>query len=178
MMCGKHVQNKQVLCWHITVYSHCSIVGNSYRKSHTIDRENFVVKIFFGDDLFQQKLNAQNILHNVHWPIPILVAKVWQRNLDYTKNLQAKYFTGKNIPVYCIRLLTNCVKNCWYYFCRESIMATRSYHIHLLNVAFPAKSIKSLHVFVTLRCVSFAFEMICMAAGIGIDTHIHIRWAQ
>ena len=32
--------------------------------------------------------------------LTILVAEVWRRNLDYTKNLQAKYFTGKNIPIY------------------------------------------------------------------------------
>ena len=32
---------------------------------------------------------------NVHRPEPILVAKVWRRNLDYAKNLQAKYFTDK-----------------------------------------------------------------------------------
>ena len=31
-----------------------------------------------------------------------MVAEVWQQNLDYTKNLQAKYFTGKNIPIYGI----------------------------------------------------------------------------
>ena len=30
----------------------------------------------------------------------ILVAKVRQRSLDYVKNLQVKYFTGKNIPIY------------------------------------------------------------------------------
>ena len=44
----------------------------------------------------------RNILCNVHRPIPILVAKVWQRKLDYAKNLQAKYFTGENIQIYGI----------------------------------------------------------------------------
>ena len=34
--------------------------------------------------------------------MPILVAKVWRRNLDYAKNLQAKCFTGENIPIYGI----------------------------------------------------------------------------
>ena len=31
-----------------------------------------------------------------------MVTKVWQQNLDYTKNLQAKYFTNENIPIYGI----------------------------------------------------------------------------
>ena len=30
------------------------------------------------------------------------VAKVWRQNLDYAKNLQAKYFTSENIPIYGI----------------------------------------------------------------------------
>ena len=29
-------------------------------------------------------------------------AEVWRRNLDYAKNLQAKYFTSENIPIYGI----------------------------------------------------------------------------
>ena len=62
--------------------------------TYTVDHEIFVV------DFFQQKLNTQNILHNVCQPIPILVAKVWQQTLDYAKNLQVKYFTGENIPIY------------------------------------------------------------------------------
>ena len=69
---------------------------------HTIDCEIFVVKIFFVDNLFRRKLNTQNILCNVCRPIPVLVAEVWRRNLDYAKNLQAKYFTGENIPIYGI----------------------------------------------------------------------------
>ena len=56
---------------------------------YTIDRENF-----------RRKLNMQNILRNIRRPIPTLVAKVRLRNLDYMKNLQVKYFTGKNIPIY------------------------------------------------------------------------------
>ena len=40
---------------------------------------------------------------NVRRSIPILVAKVWQRNLDYAKNLQAKYFT-------CTYNTGNCTK--------------------------------------------------------------------
>ena len=42
------------------------------------------------------------ILCNAHRPIPVLVAKVWQRKLDHAKNLQAKYFTGENILIYGI----------------------------------------------------------------------------
>ena len=60
-------------------------------------------KIF--DKLFRQKLNTQNTLCNVRRPIQILVAKVWQQNLDYVKNLQAKYFTSENILIYGIILL-------------------------------------------------------------------------
>ena len=56
---------------------------------------------FFIDDLFRRKLNTWNILCNVHWPILILVTKIWRRNLDY-----AKYFTGKNIPIYGTFFLT------------------------------------------------------------------------
>ena len=44
----------------------------------------------------------QNILCNVPQSIPILVAKVLRQNLDYTKNLQVKYFTGENIQIYSI----------------------------------------------------------------------------
>ena len=29
-----------------------------------------------------------------------MVAKVWWRKVEYTKNLQVKYFTGENIPIY------------------------------------------------------------------------------
>ena len=42
----------------------------------------------------------RNILCDVCRPIQILFAKVWQRNLDYVKILQAKYFTSENIPIY------------------------------------------------------------------------------
>ena len=43
----------------------------------------------------------QNILCNVRRPIPpILIAKVWRRNLDCVKNLQVKYFASKNILIY------------------------------------------------------------------------------
>ena len=64
----------------------------------TVDCEIFVVIIV--DDLFRRKLNTQNILRNIHRPIPILIAKVWRLELDYMKNLQAKYFIGENIPIY------------------------------------------------------------------------------
>ena len=50
----------------------------------------------------------------VHQPIPILVAKVWQRKLDYAENLQAKYFTGENIPIYGKLWLF--MKILWYVF--------------------------------------------------------------
>ena len=54
------------------------------------------------------KNNMQNILifyvmyvdQYLFW-----LLKVWWRNLDYEKNLQAKYFTGENIPIYGIILL-------------------------------------------------------------------------
>ena len=65
-----------------------------HKQCYTVDRE------FFVDDLFRWKLNTRTILHNVHRPIPILVAEVWWRNLYYVKNLQAKYFTGENIVIY------------------------------------------------------------------------------
>ena len=44
----------------------------------------------FRRQLLWEKLNTRNILHNVHQPIPILVAQVWQRNLDYVKILLTK----------------------------------------------------------------------------------------
>ena len=47
---------------------------SAHAYAHTVDCEIFVVKI--------------------------LIPKVWQRKLGYAKNLQAKYFTGKNIPIY------------------------------------------------------------------------------
>ena len=37
---------------------------------------------------------------NIFRPIPIFVARLWRRKLDYAKILQAKYFTGENIPIY------------------------------------------------------------------------------
>ena len=49
----------------------------------------------------------------------ILVAKVWRQKLDYAKNLQAKYFTGENIPIYGI-----IIKQCNFY--KNIIMATKS----------------------------------------------------
>ena len=70
---------------------------NFYRRSR-----NFRCWKFFIDDLFRRKLNTRNILCNVHWPIPILVTKVWRRKLDYAKNLQAKYFIAENILIYSI----------------------------------------------------------------------------
>ena len=58
----------------------------------------------------------QNILCNVHRPIPILVAKVWRRKLDYAKNLQAKYFTSENILIYGTPL-------------KHSVVHAQEYHI-------------------------------------------------
>ena len=40
--------------------------------------------------------------------IPILVAKIWRRNLDYAKNLQVKYFTGEKYA--CIMFVLMCTK--------------------------------------------------------------------
>ena len=67
---------------------------------YTVDREIFVVKTFWSMTFSNKKLNTRNILSTVCRPTPILVAKVWRRKLDYVKNLQAKYFTGKNILIY------------------------------------------------------------------------------
>ena len=39
-------------------------------------------------------LNTRNILCNIRQPIPIYFVR---QNLDYAKNLQAKYFNGENI---------------------------------------------------------------------------------
>ena len=69
-------------------------------KKNTVDREIFVIKIFSSTTFSDENLNMRNILCNIRRPIPILVAKIWRRNLDYAKNLQAKYFTGENIPIY------------------------------------------------------------------------------
>ena len=63
-------------------------------KWYCISR-NFHRQNFFVNDLFLRKLNTPNILHNVHRPIPILVAKVWRRNLDYAKNLQVNILPAK-----------------------------------------------------------------------------------
>ena len=62
---------------------------------YTVDREIFVVKNFLSTT-FSDKIFCSNVRR----PIPILVTKVWRRNLDYTKNLQANYFTSENIPIY------------------------------------------------------------------------------
>ena len=59
----------------------------------------------FSDENYMQNI----ILHNVRWPIPILVAKVWRRNLDCMKNLQAEYFSGENIPIYSIWTYSMCI---------------------------------------------------------------------
>ena len=69
-------------------------------KSPTVDREIFVVSSQRKFRDLQRKLNTRNILCNVCRPVPILVAKVWRRKLGYAKNLQAKYFTRKNILIY------------------------------------------------------------------------------
>ena len=65
-------------------------LANHDVSSYTVDHKIFLLKIFI-NDLFRRKLNTRNILRSVRWPIPILVAKVWRQNLD---------FTGKNIPIY------------------------------------------------------------------------------
>ena len=51
---------------------------------------------------FPTKIKYAKYLCNICLPIPILVAKVWQRNLGYAKYLQTKYFTSENIPIYGI----------------------------------------------------------------------------
>ena len=42
----------------------------------------------------------------------IAYVKVRWRNLDYAKNLQVKYFTGENIPIYGIITENTHVHNC------------------------------------------------------------------
>ena len=69
-------------------------------KKNIVDHKIFVVEVFSSITFSNENLNTRNILCNVRQPILILVAKVWRRNLDYAKNLQAKYFTGENIPIY------------------------------------------------------------------------------
>ena len=49
---------------------------------------------------FPAKIKHMKYSCNVCRPIPILVAKVWQQNLDYAKHLQVKYFTDQNILIY------------------------------------------------------------------------------
>ena len=71
--------------------------------NNTIDRKILPLKLFRRQS-FPTKIKHAKYLCNVHQPIPILVAKVWRRNLAYAKNLQAKYFIGENIPIYSIVL--------------------------------------------------------------------------
>ena len=39
-------------------------------------------------------------ISNIFQPIPIFIASLWRRKLDYAKILQVKYFTGENILIY------------------------------------------------------------------------------
>ena len=81
--------------------------GWSIENLYTIDHEIFVIKNF-SPTTFSDKNKIRKILVcNVCRPIPILVAKVWWWNLDYIKNLQAKYFTSESIPIYSTTNLIN-----------------------------------------------------------------------
>ena len=53
-----------------------------------------LLKIFHQQP-FPMKIKHVKILCNICQPIQILVAKVWQRNLDYVKYLQAKILPVK-----------------------------------------------------------------------------------
>ena len=64
-----------------------------------VGREIFVVKIFCRRP-FLTKIEHTNVLYNICQPIPISVAEVQRQKLDYTKNVQAKYFTSENILIY------------------------------------------------------------------------------
>ena len=59
---------------------------------------------------FLTKIKHAKHLCNIRRPMPILVTQVWQRNLDYAKNLQAKYFTSKNIMIYGTSLLNSFIQ--------------------------------------------------------------------
>ena len=67
-------------------------------EAYIVDREIFAVK--FSSMTFTTKIKHAKYLCNIRRPIPILVAKVRRRNLDYAKNLLAKYFNGENILIY------------------------------------------------------------------------------
>ena len=66
---------------------------------YTVDREIFIVKNFSSTTFNDDKLNTQNILCNIRRPMPILVVKVLVMKFG---NLQVKYFTSENIPIYSI----------------------------------------------------------------------------
>ena len=103
---------------------------------YTIDHENFAVKNFHQRPF----LNTRNTSCNVRQPIPILFVKVWRKNWDYAKNLQAKYFTGENIPIYCnycfALLIAKINLIYWEYYFMFSITCSvqdRANHVDLLG---------------------------------------------
>ena len=69
-------------------------------KLITVDCKIFVVKNFssttFSDEIKHTKYFVSCTLTYTNFGHQ----RVWWRNLDYTKNLQVKYFTGENIPIY------------------------------------------------------------------------------
>ena len=67
------------------------------RMSLNLELRERGLKIF--RRFFPTKIKHVKNFCNIRRPIPILVTKVSRRNLDYVKNLQAKYFTGENIPI-------------------------------------------------------------------------------
>ena len=66
---------------------------------YTVDRKISAVKIFRRRSILTKIKHVKYFVQHI-LTIPILDAKVWRRNLDYAKNLQVKYFTNDNIPIY------------------------------------------------------------------------------
>ena len=80
---------------------------------HPVDPEIFVIKNISIYNLFRRKIKQWKILCSVRQPIPILVAIVWQRKSNYTKILQAIYFTGKSISIYGIAYVDKVYRLNW-----------------------------------------------------------------
>ena len=125
-----------------TYITHCKIFG--IQLEHTVDCKIFI------DDLFRWKLNTWNILRNIRGPIPILVAKVWWRNLDYVKLniLLAKKSRSTVICLFahtvrCTQILESVI---WHYFNYHA-----SLHHNIMKPLTVNTSIKSRRYSYTLR---------------------------
>ena len=76
-----------------------------YIVNNTVNRKIFAIKFFFCRQPFPTKIKHAKYLCNIHQPIYLFWSlKSDDENLDYVKNLQAKDFTGENIPIYGIIL--------------------------------------------------------------------------